>query len=87
MDLSVVHAGVAHSSRRSLGRRGDGVGASLCWRCESLCDRAGRAVGNLIDVASGKDVADVSTTRLDDDVGRALEVEEELSKVSEVLRL
>ena len=87
VDFAVVHAGVAHSSRRSLGGRGDGVGASLCWRCKSLCDRAGRAVGNLVDVASGKDVADVSTTRLDDDVGRALEVEEELSEVSEFLRL
>jgi hypothetical protein len=29
----------------------------------------------------------VSTTRLDDDVGRTLEVEEELLKVSEILRL
>lgn len=87
MYLAVVHAGVAHSSRRSLGRRGGGVGTSLCWRCESLCDRAGRAVGNLVDIASGKDVADVSTTRLNDDVGRALEVEEELSEVSEFLRL
>ena len=29
----------------------------------------------------------MSTTRLDDDVGRTLEVEEELSKVSEILQL
>jgi hypothetical protein len=29
----------------------------------------------------------VSTTRLDDDVGRTLEVEEELSKVSQILHL
>lgn len=29
----------------------------------------------------------MSTTRLDDDVGRTLEVEEELLKVSEILRL
>ena len=86
MDLALVHAGVAHSSRRSLGRCGDGVGTSLCWRCESLCDGAGRAVGDLVDVASGKDVADVSATRLDDDVGRTLEVKEELLKVSEVLQ-
>jgi hypothetical protein len=87
VNLALVHAGVAHSSRGSLDRCGDGVGTSLCWRCESLGDRTGRAVGDLVDVASGEDVADVSTTRLDNDVGRTLEVEEELSKVSEVLRM
>ena len=87
MDLALVHAGVAHSSRRSLGRCGDGVGTSLCWRCECLSDRTGRAIGDLVDIASGEDVADVSTTRLDDDVGRALEVKEELSNVSAILGL
>lgn len=87
MDLALVHAGVAHSSRRSLDRCSDGVGSGLCWRCESFCDRAGRAVGDLVDVASGKHIADVSTTRLNYDVGRALEVEEELSKVSKSQQL
>ena len=87
MDLALVHAGVAHSSRGSLNRCGDGAGTGLCWRCESLCDGAGRAVGDLVDIASGEDVADVSTTRLDDDVGRALEVKEELSNVSAILGL
>lgn len=87
MDLALVHAGVAHGSRRSLGRCGNGVSTSLCWRCKSLCDRAGRAIGDLVDIASGEDVADVSATRLDDDVGRTLEVEEELPKVSEGLQL
>ena len=86
MDFALVHAGVAHSSGRSLDRCSDGVGSGLCWRCESFCDRAGRAIGDLVDVASGEDVADVSTTRLDDNVGRTLEVEEELPKISEILR-
>jgi hypothetical protein len=87
VNFTLVHASVAHGSRRSFDRCGDSVGSGLCWRCESLGDRTGRAVGDLVDVASGEDVADVSTTRLDNDVGRTLEVEEELSEVSEILRL
>jgi hypothetical protein len=76
LDLALIHAGVAHSSRRSLGRCGEKVGSSLCWRRESFCDRTGRAISDLVDVACGEDIAEAATTRLDDDVGRALEVEE-----------
>jgi len=78
LDFALVHAGVAHGSRGSFGRCGDSGDSSLCWRREGFGDRTGRAVRDLVDIASGKDVADVSATRLDDDVGRALEVEEEL---------
>ena len=85
VDLALVHAGVAHGSGRCLGRLSDGGSSGLCWRCEGFGDRASRAIGDLVDIASGEDVANVSTTRLDDDVGRTLEVEEELSKVSGIL--
>lgn len=85
MDLALVYAGVAHGSRRRFGRLGDGDGSSLCGRCEGLGDRASRAIGDLVDVARGENVGKTATTRLDDDVGRALEVEEELLRVSTVL--
>jgi hypothetical protein len=83
VDLALVHTGIAHSSRGSLGWCGDEIGSSLCWRRESLGDRASRAISDLIDIASGEDVAEMAATRLDDDVGRALEMEEELLQVSE----
>lgn len=87
LDLALVHAGVAHGSGRCLGRLSDGGDSGLCWRCEGFGDRAGRAVSDLVDIASGEDVAEVAATRLDDDVGRTLEVEEELMEVSEILHL
>lgn len=78
VDLALVHAGVAHGSGRCFGRLCDSGSSSLCWRCEGFRDRAGRAIGDLVDIASGEDVTNVATTRLDDDVGRALEMKEEL---------
>jgi hypothetical protein len=85
LDFALVNAGVAHGGGRCFGRCGNRGGSGLCWRCEGFSDRARRAIGDLVDVASGEDIAETTATRLDDDVGRALEVKEELLKVSEVL--
>lgn len=76
MDLALVHTCVAHRSRRCFRGRLDGGSAGLRWGCKSLSDRASRAIGDLVDVASSKDVAEVTATGLDDDVRRALEVKE-----------
>ena len=85
MNLSLVHTGVAHGSRRCFGGWFDDVrSAGLRWRCKSLSDRASRAIGDLVDIAGSKNVAQVAAAGLDDDVGRTLEVEEELCTVSEI---
>jgi hypothetical protein len=84
VDLALVHTCVAHGSGRCFRSWLDGGSAGFRWRCKSLSNRASRAIGDLVDVASCENVAEVAATRLDDDVGRTLEVKEELCSVSEV---
>ena len=44
--------------------------------------------GKAVDISSGNNsLEEINRCRLNDDVGRTLEVEEELLKVSEILRL
>jgi hypothetical protein len=85
LDLALVHTGVAHGGGRCFGRCGNCGGSSLCWRCKGFGDRACWAVRDLVDVAGCEDIAEAAAARLDNDVGRALEVKEELFKVSEIL--